>query len=539
MLLAMAPLMVLIWYVADAGRRDHEQEISARLVQIARFGVSMNEDALTNADTIFGLIGSASLEWVADQSGCDAKAREIAAQSASLASFGVVGPWGDMLCFSLPNGQNLNVADRSYVRDALSRDGLAIGATIASRITGRALVPLARRVTSSRLPEGPRRPIVLFGALDLAAQARSLASSTYLGALSADVSVDVLDVNGVLLAQWPPNERALPPDHAFTQALLSAPEGRAVGIDAAGTERIAGFAHGRTTGLVFATSVDRALTAAVARGRFLRAMGLALLAMLAGLGLAFVAARSRILRPVHILSQAARAVRDGAPMPSLASRRLPGELEDLRLAFVAMLDQIALREARLAEANKELSHANSSLEELTRADPLTGLANRRGFDEALTAAWAWGQAQDMPVAMLMVDLDHFKRFNDRYGHPAGDACLQMVASALSGLQQRATDLPARLGGEEFAVLLPGTDTWGAAMVAERLLAAIRAAAMEHKDNPTGIVTLSIGVAAMVPQPGLPMEELVAGADAALYAAKRAGRNRLHRGVPPPPTPRLG
>ncbi|WP_158537267.1 sensor domain-containing diguanylate cyclase [Humitalea rosea] len=528
----MAPLMLLIWDVADAGRRDHEREISARLIQIARFGVAMHEEALVTAASTLFLIGDAPFDWVADPEECAARTRTIAAASPVLASFGVIGPWGDIICLSTDFSPGINLSDRPYVRQALSRDGLAVGSAIVSRITGRVLIPVAQRITSTVLPDGPRRPSVILGSLDLLALARSLVTSANLGTLSADVSVDILDPNGTLLAQWPQVGRAMPTQSPFTQALLSAPEGHTERLASDGSRRMAGFAHDHTRGLVFAASVDRSLVLATAHQRFILALGLAALAALAGLGLAFLVARSLILRPVRILADAAHAVRQGQPLPSRTNKRLPGELEELRLAFMAMTSQIALREARLEEANDELAVANSSLQGLTRTDPLTGLANRRGFDEALASAWVWGQAQDLPVAMLMVDLDHFKLFNDRYGHPAGDACLQMIATVLTDVQQRTTDLPARLGGEEFAVLLPGTDGWGAAVVAERLLTLVRAEAMPHLDNPGGIVTLSIGVATLVPQPGLPMEELVAAADAALYAAKRGGRNRMHGTQPP-------
>ena len=296
--LLMVLAMLLIWDVADAGRRDHERGISARLIQIARFGVTMHEESLASAASTLSLIGEAPFDWVAAPEECAERTREIAAASPVLASFGIIGPWGHIICLSTGFTPGINLSDRPDVRQALSRDGLSIGTTIVSRINGRVLIPVAQRVTSLQLPGGgPRRPSVVLGALDLLALARSLATSTNLGTLTADVSVDGMDQNGTLLAQWPPNGRALPLNSPFTQAILSAPEGRTVGLAGDGSERMAGFAHSRLRGLVFAASVDRALVLASSHQRFLLALGLAVLATLAGLGIAFVVARILVLRP--------------------------------------------------------------------------------------------------------------------------------------------------------------------------------------------------------------------------------------------------
>lgn len=165
------------------------------------------------------------------------------------------------------------------------------------------------------------------------------------------------------------------------------------------------------------------------------------------------------------------------------------------------------------------------LRSLVFVDGLTGVANRRRFDEALLSEWRQCRRAGTPLALLMIDIDHFKRYNDHYGHPTGDACLQQVAAVLKAAMQRASDLVARYGGEEFVCLLPGCDQAPALAKAQALQAALAAQGIAHEASPTAAwVTLSIGVAVAQPQAGGSPAALVAAADAALYSAKHRGRN---------------
>ncbi|MBP6395728.1 MAG: diguanylate cyclase [Giesbergeria sp.] len=167
------------------------------------------------------------------------------------------------------------------------------------------------------------------------------------------------------------------------------------------------------------------------------------------------------------------------------------------------------------------------LRSLVFVDGLTGVANRRRFDEALQIEWRRCQRKGAPLALLMMDIDHFKRYNDRYGHQTGDACLQQVAATLKAGLQRGHDLVARYGGEEFACLLSECDLAAGLHKAQALLAAVAALGIAHADSPTADrVTLSIGVAVLYPSSDCGPEALVAAADAALYEAKRSGRNRV-------------
>jgi len=187
------------------------------------------------------------------------------------------------------------------------------------------------------------------------------------------------------------------------------------------------------------------------------------------------------------------------------------------------------------EAERALSILNERLAAMARTDALTGLVNRRGFDEALAAEIARVRRSGTSVGLLLADVDRFKAYNDTYGHPAGDACLRAVADCLTTTLRRPGDVAARYGGEEFAAILPETTAAGVLHIAETLREAVAALAMEHKGNEEGIVTVSAGVSTITAEEadadGAML--LIERADKALYHAKAAGRNRVRGEWPIP------
>ena len=183
--------------------------------------------------------------------------------------------------------------------------------------------------------------------------------------------------------------------------------------------------------------------------------------------------------------------------------------------------------AELHTVNDKLNRANRKLERLSSQDALTGASNRRGFERALRLAWRAARADGGQVALLLLDVDFFKAYNDHYGHPAGDACLRAVGEAARSDLRGTDSVFARYGGEEFAVVLPDADAPAASLVAERIRAAVENRRIPHAQSAVSThVTVSIGVASKFPTAATTTRALVAAADAALYRAKQTGRNRV-------------
>jgi len=187
-------------------------------------------------------------------------------------------------------------------------------------------------------------------------------------------------------------------------------------------------------------------------------------------------------------------------------------------------------------AHVALKRQADYMREQALTDPLTGIANRRCFDERLDTEWRRCRRNRAPVALIMIDIDRFKQYNDSYGHVSGDRCLVQVSTAMKASVRRAADLLCRYGGEEFACLLPETGLESALARAQELARSVERLQITHANSPNaGVVTVSCGAASLVPVSDFEPQELVRRADAMLYAAKLAGRNRV---MPEPPAASL-
>ena len=224
-----------------------------------------------------------------------------------------------------------------------------------------------------------------------------------------------------------------------------------------------------------------------------------------------------------------------------------GEVEEARIAYRnrhrekrEIWVEAALRVTRAPDTGEidgvvaivrdmtEHKDLHDRLAALATSDGLTGLANRRQFDERLRDEWARAKRDGTPLSLLLIDVDHFKKFNDQYGHQAGDACLRSIAKTFAGEARRSADLAARYGGEEFVLLLPNTDAEDCERIGERVRQAVHELVVPHALNPpSNQVTVSLGGATDLPAGGTAeCTSLVEAADLALYAAKDGGRNRL-------------
>ncbi|WP_433208479.1 diguanylate cyclase domain-containing protein [Dactylosporangium sp. CS-047395] len=415
---------------------------------------------------------------------------------------------------------------RAFITERMGRAHLAAGLTH----TGQALLSEARRLyaawgargkaadESRGAASGAAEALVTSDSIDLMAvlaAARALSSQTSLDRLRdqvAEVLSAMTGASAVQLLLWDSDARAW---------RLSTAEGEQR-LEAAGAAGLVPVSAVR-----YADRVREPLVVAdaVQDGRFARDP------YFAGL-----AACSLMVLPVLVHGQP-------RAMLVLENRLSRGAFTGDRLDAVDLIaGQLAVSldnallygslERKVAERTEALEAANERLATLSVTDPLTGLANRRRFTDRLGDEWRRSARAHGTLAVAMIDIDHFKAYNDHYGHPGGDSCLRKVAAALQHTV-RATDLVARLGGEEFAVVLPDTDLRAATVAAERLRAAVEAIGEPHPRTGPGVVTVSVGVAAHRPDGSGEPEKLVEAADVALYDAKREGRNRVAPGLRPP------
>ena len=532
MLLALAPALVVLAQLGSGARSLAVEYAARQQQQAAEAAVRLFEEMLDSVARTLENAAASAGDWAVGAE-CVARAAKVAATQPFIQRVVVVGGDGRVLCTSVGiPATPISLGDRPYLRRALASPGLVVGTPVVGRLTGEVVLPVAHAVPAGPPSEDgarlPNTPAVLVAPLDLGWFARLVhAMSDESGgesfALIVSDNAQVLAAHP-RIADLPPADR--PAAHPFIEAILAAPAGWAAVADFAGRDRIVGFAHTRSTGLAIAVATDRASIVGPITRELLIALGLIATAAAAGVGAALWVAQARIGRPLLALAEAAKALRDGEVPPPLADRPAVREIALLAQAFTGMAAEITRRQTALEAAKHELEAANRHLSELAERDPLTGLANRRAFDRALEASWKRAQRQALPLGLLIIDIDHFKQFNDRYGHLEGDACLIRVARQLASIALRPHDVVARLGGEEFAVLLPDTDLPGAVALGERIRARLHALMLLHEGSPHGIVTASIGAASIVPLDVSEPRVLLAAADRAVYAAKASGRDRV-------------
>lgn len=228
----------------------------------------------------------------------------------------------------------------------------------------------------------------------------------------------------------------------------------------------------------------------------------------------------QLVRPLLAIGEYLQTVRKSNDYTLSLDSKLRNELGELSRDIDALVQHVYVQQQQLQAQTREM-------QALSFQDGLTGLSNRRRFDQALTDDWARAQRSHTPLALIMLDVDYFKNYNDHYGHQRGDEALKLLASIIRRVVVRQSDIATRYGGEEFAILLPDTSEANASKIAERIQTELASAALPHDYSAVSrIVTLSMGIAAIAPTPAQSSRELVHRADSALYAAKGSGRNRI-------------
>lgn len=342
------------------------------------------------------------------------------------------------------------------------------------------------------------------------------------------VSAALIDSNGIVLAA-PSDEAKLIGRSLDTVPLLGAIAETALTSDkdegslsfraADGSRRELSFARIAGTGARLIASIDEdKVTAAINRDIRTAYLQLCFVSLFVLLG-ALIAAEKLIIEPIDMIAAMAKRFGEGDLSARAVRSRLPAEFVPLARAFNAMAAQLSQRE-------RELVATNDRLTVMASIDMLSGLANRRGFQSRLDFEWMKAQQYGSELSLMMIDVDHFKLYNDTYGHPEGDACLTRLGETLSGIAAETMGFAARYGGEEFCLLLPNVGAERARDIGEAVRAAVQELALPHRTSSHQRVTVSVGIATTTPNDALRPGDLIEAADAALYAAKHRGRNTV-------------
>ncbi len=460
------------------------------------------------------------------------------------ASAGGVSRSCDLLRASLPHNlpwiHNLLIADGDG-RVQCSTNNTLIGVNLGDR-------PYLKKAASSRdivfsdflLAKSTNKPAVIaaypVSAIDADAHAFVLASvdldwmSKMMSNLGGrpGISAVLIDSVGTVLAA-PPDQASMigrPLDSvpllaAIAETALTSDrdEGSLSFVAADGSKRAITFARIADTGSRLIASIDEdKVTSAINRDIRTAYLQLLFVSLFVLLG-ALIAAEKLIIQPINMLATMAKRFGEGDWSARPARKRLPAEFVPLARAFTAMAAELSQRE-------RELVATNDRLTVIASIDMLSGLANRRGFQSRLDFEWMKAQQYQCELSLLMIDVDHFKLYNDTYGHPVGDACLSRLGETLAGIAAETMGFAGRYGGEEFCLLLPNVDRVRACEIGEMVRSAVGALALPHTTSNHEIVTVSVGVACTKPNDSQRPGDLIEAADAALYAAKHRGRNTV-------------
>jgi diguanylate cyclase (GGDEF)-like protein len=432
----------------------------------------------------------------------------------------IVSKDGLVQCSTLNNLVGLDLSDREYLKQARETGGFVFSDFLFAKSNHRPIMMAAYPVSAINREQDS---IVVAG-LNLDWMSKIMSN---LGRRPG-ISAVLVDSAGVVLAA-PADQAGMIGRPLDTVSLWSAvaekvigsdqPDGSLAFADGDGSKRIVHFVRIPGTQSRLVVSIDEGnVTAAINREIRTAYLELLLVCLFVLLG-ALVAGEKLIIRPIQMMVAMAKRFGQGDWSVRAARNRLPAEFVPLARAFNAMA-------AQLVERERELVATNERLTVIASIDMLSGLANRRGFQSRLDFEWMKAQQHGSALSLLMIDVDHFKLFNDSYGHPEGDVCLARLGETLAGIAAETMGFAGRYGGEEFCLLVPNIDSRRALEIGELVRAAVQELAMPHCTSHHQTVTVSVGVACARPNDKQQPGDLLEAADAALYAAKHRGRNAV-------------
>jgi diguanylate cyclase (GGDEF)-like protein len=513
-LLAVVPLMLDRVRLLEQTRTERIETAAAEALDMARRAADGQREILVAARAMLQVMARAYVGMLATGTTCNFYLTDLSSGVSWLHGMSVVGADGKVKCSSVRGVVGIDLSDRQHFQDAMATGDFVVSNYIVSRLTRKPTFVAAYPTQAI----DPNVRAVILASVDL----------QWVSALIASLeqrhgsSVLLVDANGTVIVGDSGQQ-------AWTGKRIDDTElFKSIGDRDQGTARGEGLdGERRVFGFVRVPSSDARLIVGLNETDVLQRTDREIQVAYLQLGifglfvllLAWFGGERLIVNPIQALARVAERFGRG----DLRARAPRGAWAKEFAPLTNALNDMA---QRLAEREEELRAANSHLQELATSDSLSGLANRRGFDARLAADWQHAGKFGRPVALLMIDVDHFKLFNDRYGHVEGDVCLRRIGKLLRDSVRSGDDLPARYGGEEFSLLLPGADIDTALKRGERLRRDVEDLCIAHASAPSGHVTISIGVASLVPGVTKNAEDLVEAADVALYAAKRRGRNTV-------------
>jgi diguanylate cyclase (GGDEF)-like protein len=518
-LLIIAPLVFERIHGLEAARVQRNEQARTEAMDLAQRGVESQREVIYSVRALLQVVARSYARMPFDAADCNKYLTALTGNVASIRALSIAGTDGKITCSTEPNAVGLNVSDRDHFQNALHSRDFALSDYMVNR--SRQLPSLI--ATYPSVKEDGSVDAVVLAVINL----QWISELVTTAAQHSGATVLMLDGNGTLVAAS--EDQASLIGKPFTaqslaKDMLSRDEGTAMTAGFDGIPRIFAYARVPWTQARLAVGLDeRAVQSDIDRELMVAYLKLILFALFVLL-IAWFGGEQLVVRPIRSLARTAMRFGRGDLHVRATSETWLAEFEPLAIALDDMARKLAGRE-------EELRIANEHLEELASLDGLTGLANRRGFDRQIDHEWRRATDRYEPIALMMIDIDHFKLYNDRYGHVAGDTCLRSVAETLSLVTLENAVLVARYGGEEFALLLPGLDLPRLSALAEEARRSIEELFITHAEAPCGYVTISIGVESIVPRAGQSAADLVEAADRALYAAKRCGRNRVATNLP--------
>jgi diguanylate cyclase (GGDEF)-like protein len=517
--LLVAPLMLDRVRSLEDARAKQIAQAAEEYATITQHSAETQREVISSVETMLK-----SAAYIRASSGigrsCEILRASLPTNLPWIRSIMLVSKDGVVQCSTLNVQVGLTIGDRDYFRKAQQTRDFVFSDYLFGKTNNRPIMMAAYPVAAIN----PEEDAVVVAGMNLDWLSRIMAK---LGGRPGISSV-LIDSTGVVLAA-PPDQASLIGQPLDNVPLLSAISYKALSSNSDtgsisfsasdGSKRAISFARIPGTQSRLIVSIDEAeVTAAINREIRTAYLQLAFVCLFVLLG-ALIGAEKLIIKPIELMTGMAKRFGEGDSSARVSRSRLPAEFMPLARAFNAMAAQLSQRE-------RELVATNDRLTVMASIDMLSGLANRRGFQSRLDFEWLKAQQNNTELALLMIDVDHFKLYNDTYGHPEGDACLTRLGEALAGIAAGTMGFAGRYGGEEFCLLLPNTGAVKALEVGETVRAAIQDLGLPHATSNHQTVTVSVGVAATLANAAHSLGELVEAADAALYAAKHRGRNTV-------------